>query len=415
MSSHTTFTLPRALALGTVTLLLTLVASPSIAIEDRPSSDPVATADEALLEDATWYAGEFSVPVAEAARRLTLQLEVGRLGVAVRETAPDQYAGGWIEHTPEYRLVLRFTGGSDGLDAVYALIAGAPVPVHVVTGAPHSLPELLDGLERIGPRLSAQYADASSAVVESQGAVVLSNPGPLRAADLAKMETLAGVPVRAEVTAAAERPGHTYGGKRAENEDAQLQCTTGFTGRNTVTGVTGVVTAGHCIPELWYEESASLTPYPMTYMGQRFDDNQDLQWHTTTHPEYPQFWSGSSLRTVVRPVSRAEMQGHAVCHYGARTGYSCGTVETIYHRPTGDGCPVDPNPCQAVWARVRSTTLKCYGGDSGGPWFNAGDAWGTYSTHVSTGILASDCDFATFVTIGFWAADGFSMQVLTGG
>ena len=395
--------LPAALSALTATFLA--LGAPALSV-DLPPERPVITGEEALRQDATPYAAEYAVSLDEAVRRLSLQPELGRFKSAGQMAAGDRFAGGWTEHAPEYRLVFRLQGpGSDA--AVRAATAGAPVPVEIRAGVPHSLEGLLAALDRIAPTVVRDLPDAGLEVDVTTGSVVVLGRA-ISQGTLRELEVLAGVPVRFEEAGEAHLD-HTYGGMPIGS------CTTGYTVRNTVTGVTGVTTAGHCASEdLTYRES-SVISYPADYMGERWDDNQDGQWHTTSHPEFPQFWSGSALRTVARMVGRAEMMGDWVCKYGVTTGYSCGQIVSLsFSPPPNVGCRFG-YICQNVWARVESSTLRSFRGDSGGPWFNAGDAYGIHTGSDSTGTDAADVTYAYFMTIGFLQADGMSLTVLLGG
>ena len=63
--------------------------------------------------------------------------------------------------------------------------------------------------------------------------------------------------------------------------------------------------------------------------------------------------------------------GDFVCHRGEKTGYSCATVEFVDYAPPGDLCA---GPCPATWVAVRGP--DCGKGDSGGPVFSGGIAFG---------------------------------------
>src|SRR3954466_3415790 len=70
----------------------------------------VETRDDALLEDAGQYAGQFRVPLNEAARRLKAQQDSVETTDAIRREFADRLAGISIEHAPEFRIVVLLTG-----------------------------------------------------------------------------------------------------------------------------------------------------------------------------------------------------------------------------------------------------------------------------------------------------------------
>ena len=158
---------------------------------------------------------------------------------------------------------------------------------------------------------------------------------PLRQSELAEFEALAGVPVVAERSDAFYLQ-HTYGGKQMTGPAGT--CTSGFTVKDAVSGITGVLTAGHCYnTDATYWETATVS-YLADLAGRRWDKNQDFAWFQTSHIEYPEFFSGSGLRTQTSTKPRLEMEGNPVCHYGVSTGASCGIAEDVHFRPPSEIC-----------------------------------------------------------------------------
>ena len=64
---------------------------------------------EALLMDAAAYAADQGIPVEEAARRLSLQPLIGDLQGQLAENEKGAFGGLWIQHEPEYRVVVQVT------------------------------------------------------------------------------------------------------------------------------------------------------------------------------------------------------------------------------------------------------------------------------------------------------------------
>jgi hypothetical protein len=78
------------------------------------------------------------------------------------------------------------------------------------------------------------------------------------------------------------------------------------------------------------------------------------------------------------------MVGDYVCHWGATSGRSCGTIQTIHGDPGDicgkfkDGCgKFKDGDCAAVWVEVSGGDFVCPPGDSGGPVFSGSTAYGT--------------------------------------
>lgn len=62
-----------------------------------------------LLQDAQEYASDTGVNIDEALSRFQLQDIAGELGAELRTNEVETFAGLWIEHTPEFRIVVQFT------------------------------------------------------------------------------------------------------------------------------------------------------------------------------------------------------------------------------------------------------------------------------------------------------------------
>ena len=74
-----------------------------------PSSQPATPTlevSDALRRDASAMAEELGISVDEALRRLQYQDGIGDLQAALMANEHDTFAGLWIEHQPEYRIVI---------------------------------------------------------------------------------------------------------------------------------------------------------------------------------------------------------------------------------------------------------------------------------------------------------------------
>ena len=85
---------------------------------DRPRPTPINTltpeeipegVSPALAQDAQMYAAHYGVELPEAIRRLTLQGPIGQLGATLESNEANTLGGFWIQHEPEYRVVVAFT------------------------------------------------------------------------------------------------------------------------------------------------------------------------------------------------------------------------------------------------------------------------------------------------------------------
>ena len=86
--------------------------SPGVLQTPTPAIQPTTASVEvsdALRRDAETMAEDLGISVDEAIRRLKLQDPIGTLGAELERLEADTFAGLWIQHEPEYRIVVAFT------------------------------------------------------------------------------------------------------------------------------------------------------------------------------------------------------------------------------------------------------------------------------------------------------------------
>jgi hypothetical protein len=94
-----------------------------------------------LRRDANEYARQFEVSQGEAIQRLRYQEVIGGLSAVLEENEADTFGGLWIQHEPDYRIVIRFT--RDGRETIRPYIEGEPYAHLIdVRGADYTLVEL---------------------------------------------------------------------------------------------------------------------------------------------------------------------------------------------------------------------------------------------------------------------------------
>lgn len=114
-----------------VACVLTLIL---LAVGLAPGGTPTATAQdvspphfsasEARLADAQIYAKHMGVSVDEAARRFDLQDAAGNLDAELSRKESATFAGLWVQHTPDFRVVVRVTHNGADVLAPYVQRAG---------------------------------------------------------------------------------------------------------------------------------------------------------------------------------------------------------------------------------------------------------------------------------------------------
>lgn len=380
---------------------------------DEPPSSQQETITVDLLENAQSYAADYGVPVEEALRRLQVQGALAETLAAIETATRDRFAGAWLEHTPAFRLVVRLTGSDKELpNEARSLVAQSAVPIEWISGAQAPLSQLVDKLAMAPASLRTRYSQLAGVDIDvKSGEVVLfieQQDGAKAAQDATAVtiqreaQELLGLPVRVEVVDAPAGDGHTRGGAHLTS------CTSGFVVRHPATGTTGYITAGHCGNTQTYFEYGGVS-YASTFISEIRDADQDVQWHTTSHPEYPHFYADSttSYRLLQAQLNRSgQVIGGFVCHRGKTTGYSCGTIASKTFQPTWANACFGVT-CASVWIRVQGANLKCYPGDSGGPWFLNNTAYGIYKGQSSSGPAVGNCNWAVYS-----AADYFGIPLL---
>jgi hypothetical protein len=176
-------------------------------------------------------------------------------------------------------------------------------------------------------------------------------------------------------------PEHGYGGAGVR-DDGTRECTAGYVVRRNSDGVEGFITDSHCEGINQIEENntsggTNLT-FDAPFVAEHIGVNGDIEFHTTTHDDFPQFWSDHTGRRTVtaRIGNNGYTVGGVACHYGRFGGYSCGEVSTLTRSVTftwaGCGCS------RTAQNLVGTTGATSTGGDSGGPWFFGNEAYGMH-------------------------------------
>jgi len=334
-------------------LLLGLVVPPALSQSPDPEREPLG--EEALVQDARMYVSRYGVDLEEAVRRLKLQSDIGDLNAKLTAEEASSFAGLWIQHEPEYRVIARFT--HDGEVTIRSYVRDGPLADIVeVHPARVTLIELEIAREQAAQVASSLGVGHSSAISprENRAELYVLDPNQfnahLREADLY-------LPAEVTVLRVNELPTKVtdiLGGK------ALSTCTSGLSVMNAG-GTKGITTAGHCRNEQWYE-GVQLPFQAGTPPDGIPSAPRDIQWHTA-----PGFtvrnlvWDGTYNRYIygVRYYA-GQSVGDWVCKYGMITGGGCGHIVQV----GVDGVNV-------------AADIPVLEGDSGGPWFWGNTAYGT--------------------------------------
>ncbi|MCB8946250.1 MAG: hypothetical protein H6658_21095 [Ardenticatenaceae bacterium] len=320
--------------------------------------DTVLSPDESLLYDAGNYSERYNVTISEAVDRLQLQKEIGDLDAALFAASPDIYTGLWIEHSPSYKVVIRYVDLVRGADILDATVDNELVRFIELREAKYPLSTL-------EANLNEAYLSLMQEGVFVNGNVnVFDNVGEIHALDeavvndvLQSVKLLDNPSLRiVKVDRLALEESSIYAGVVAN------ACTSGY---NLVkSGVTYASTAGHCS-----NASFSYGGYSFSYNTGYDSGKYDFQVHNIPSGVTPQPWAKTSgtYRTITGIVAYTSQPiGATVCHYGQATGYSCGEISSKIY-------------CHS-WSCSYVVVIGAVsgGGDSGGPWYSSSNAWGMH-------------------------------------
>jgi len=363
-------------------------------------AQPVKTQAEALADDAAQYAAQHGVTGDEALRRLNAQ----QASVAATDSIAQEFAsrlgGISIEHSPEYRIVVLLTGSEPVPDRT-----AFGVPIVFRTGAKATRAEAVAAMRKHLIDLRTELPGARGAGYDQRtGEVVLlvtSEDAERYGVDVIRerAEQLSGVPVRVVINPLIEQNMAVAGGGRVEGVNTvtgrRNVCTSGFV--VTDGGETGIATAAHCPDELSYIDPDGTTVV-LPFAGQFGLGYQDVQINLSPESTAPLFYAdrgADSLRRLTTWRNRDSTRaGDFVCHFGQSSGYSCAEVELTDYAPPGALCG---GPCSPTWVTVAGPS--CVPGDSGGPVFSGGVAFG-----IAKGINRSAdgrCNFYYYMSTDF--------------
>ncbi len=352
-------------------------AAAAALITGKSAAQPVETQAEAIAEDAVQYATQFGVAPDEAVRRLRAQQSSVAVTDAITREFSGRIAGISIEHSPRYRIVVLLTGSEPVADRDSN---GIPIVFRIGAKATHA--QALDALRKHLIDFRTDLPNARGAGYDQRtGEVVLL----VTRADAdrlgldairARAEQVGVVPVRVMVNALNESNMSVDGGGRVEGLNLQTNrrnlCTTAFVITNGETNA--ITTAAHCPDDLVYVGTDGTT-VPLPMIGSWGAAYRDLQINGSPNSPDPFFYSNRGAGSLRRLTSwrnvASTRAGDFVCHYGESSGYSCATVDLTDYAPPGELCG---GPCSPTWVTVKGP--NCLAGDSGGPVFSGGIAFG---------------------------------------
>jgi streptogrisin C len=349
------------------------------------------------------YAAATGVSHDIARTRLELHASAGSLDERLLATQSRTYAGLWIQHAPDFRIIVQYTESDPDLSQ-YAgeLGLGELTDMRLVS---RSLADLEEDLLIASPIAGALMMDVMIDVMANQLVARVSSATDLERLNAAKFPPSTLVDRRVHVS---RLTANMFAGLGVSG------CTSGFTVRHTLSGVTqyGVTTAGHC------SDTQSYLGVNLPYKEGKLTGSHDEQWHLA-----PGFtiknWMKAGNPVVNRSVtSKKYRSGQPIngwtCKYGVTTGERCEYLYTKTYQPPSDyGCSLGqcmPNPKPTfMLVKPQGGPDMADGGDSGGPVYRDYTAYGIVSGE--TGLPWCVCDLI-FTAIDY-VESGLGVAVLT--
>ena len=316
----------------------------------------VLTTEGTQTTDTQWYADHYGVTLDEATRRLALGSEISTLQSKLRRDESESFAGLWIEHTPEYKVVVRFT--ANGNETIQPYVQNGPLSQMVEA----RMADLSEAALIESQHTAVSLADELG-IDKDSSVDIRNNRVELNVVDQADLQSKldsrglslpTGVSV-VEVESLSNPTADIFGGKTLTYQgNPPRECTSGF----SVTDGTneGVTTAGHCKNALSYNGTS------LTFESGTSGGTYDIQWHSTTSFTVRNLvYDGTNNRYIHDEELRADQYvGQNVCMYGITSGGNCGEILST----TFDLVNIE-------------TDISVAGGDSGGPFFWNNTAFGT--------------------------------------
>ncbi|SJM95291.1 hypothetical protein [Crenothrix polyspora] len=353
--------------------------------------------------DATEYTKAYDVSFTEALRRLIIQLSSDDVEADLKNKYKDRLAGMYVEHTPNYRLVVRLKGNAGVLDTTFPLANKTPVPfaepldlpVVFQTGAEYTLAEL----EKIRDAHLKEFGaipDLESVEIdERSGELVVDvfEPETASSSSLSRSASLfKNLPIKIRRKSA--RLGNHANARASESMTMTMTaagtslygCTSGFNVTDKATQKKFFsTTAAHCGNykiTLDDRKTTGNDKIALNHVKDYWTADQDFQVMSVKPPLLqnillPQFFAKDNVAKILtgkRTLAHTNahtgtVTGDIVCHYGATTGHSCGEVQSVRNWRGIDCGPNEDIVCGRTSVSVAGDQLDCWVGDSGGPVF----------------------------------------------
>jgi hypothetical protein len=352
------------IAFGLITLIISLFLSviPSVSAQSGDSGER-----NPQLVIADLYAKHYGVSIDEALHRLKLQDSFPGLSTALENNEKDTYGGLWIQHAPDYKIIIAFTrDGEKTISGYTKYITTEVAPYIEIRTVNKSFVELKDDESKLLSSLEEQgiKVDSHEDIINNRISIDVTKTDEDKF-NIARQNKQIAIPDGLKVNFVDSLMvlcTNIYGGLQLNYYSWGNPCSTsGFSVINS-SGTKGITTAGHATYGSLYYGSTSL-PFQGTVMGYGYD----CQWRTCpglTVTNKIQWWSDGSTFDITSKKTRSEQHvGDIISKYGITTHYTAGQISNL-------GMWIDVSN---IFGYPRIADL----GDSGGPVFSGNCALGT--------------------------------------
>ncbi|CAM0118414.1 Trypsin-like serine protease [Stenotrophomonas maltophilia] len=314
------------------------------------------------------YSRTFNVSEAEAKYRSMKSISAAALEARIQTSEPDTFGGLYVEHKPEFKIVVLFTKKPRETLAKYT-----QDPVFTGRTSSQSFEMLLATQAEAEAQLLAKKVGFESGVdikrsivtfyVKDEAAARRALRPLLGAVDFISIKQVKGFTITTAISG-----GHKLTG-------TAFNCTTGFNVFDADREL-GVLTAGHCDNTLTYQGITA----PLVFQSEQNVGDYDVQWHKEP-PRGPRHAQKNEITLINGPSQTLEITstlpsssmhvGDVICKSGIHGHYACGTIEDMNSRSNHNG---------AIGRYIRARNLSpgplSVEGDSGGPVFSNNAAVG---------------------------------------
>lgn len=336
----------------------------AIAATSLSAQEPADETSPSTLD----YAERYNVTIEDAEARFARLAEISRIEKELTEKFPNQFGGLYVEHEPEFRVVVKMTGAGQGL-----LRQITDDPLYVVEKAEVPVKQLRQLQERVAETLvsdGSYYYAVEANIFEGMVFIRTTNPQALQAALPRNIAVNDKVKV-IEVEGGMANTATIYGGRLMTG--TSQNCTSGF--NVLANGTPMLLTAGHC------DDRMTVSGRTFNVVERVFKSSStwgfDMQImrpsSAQTHPN--EVYSDRSTReTITNVYFAADLPlNWPVCAFGAVTNTrKCGKLVSKWERVRDD------RNVSGSFHRAEPDDGRAFvqGGDSGGPVMGAGTAYG---------------------------------------